>query len=536
MKMRRFPVAEGKEVVSFPEGDTGDIVSEVYSVYSASRLQVADFVQPLQGLPVVIACRSIFDFIADSTEYRLDPPGKQWIKTPARFIADRSGDCKSYAIFICSCLSCLGIPHLFRFASYSTDPEPTHVYAVAIDELGNEIVCDPVNRENGVPLFNEEVIYKHIQDMKGSTQISRLSGIGFPGPNRPITRLPQVHLSRARQDLLVALNILQLRETTFRRAGEKSNLKDTLNRIDIVLLALLAYDSTLPSSATTDQLHTALLFMAQTGRFDNPADMSDTDREYFRMECLTEMDKLGADMPANPEAYAGLYEIAAGDVVAQLSGVGSAVAAPSQDESFVSAYNRNFSTPKKQASVADAQKVLIDRAEYFMYCFISESDLSEFPDTVSQKRAEHYRMLQDIAATGVMTRPQMLATVQAAIAERYGSVALFLNGLKNGSIDPAAIGALTEAVILAIISACVSVLIALIEGIFGGSAKGKQLESDFEVYAPGMQDGFINSDDNPTFGSGGNSTTKVVSSLSKYLPFILIGAVLLIPSGDKKKK
>ncbi|MGC3979043.1 MAG: hypothetical protein QM751_12955 [Paludibacteraceae bacterium] len=97
----------------------------------------------------------------------------QWIKTPARLYVDGFGDCKSMALFACSCLRCLGIRHYFRFVSFNREKEATHVYAVAIDMRGNEIYIDPVVR----PIrFNYQEKYTYKVDMNG-TQIYKLAGI-----------------------------------------------------------------------------------------------------------------------------------------------------------------------------------------------------------------------------------------------------------------------------------------------------------------------------------------------------------------------
>jgi hypothetical protein len=68
----------------------------------------------------------------------------QWIKTPARLLADRVGDCKSFTIFVISVLERLNVKYKIRFTSYDPDdPTPTHVYPIAL--LGNEeIIIDTV--------------------------------------------------------------------------------------------------------------------------------------------------------------------------------------------------------------------------------------------------------------------------------------------------------------------------------------------------------------------------------------------------------
>ena len=92
--------------------------------------------------------------MVNNTRYKLDKDGEQLIKSPARFLADGCGDCKSYTMFIACCLHCLGIPCIVRFVNFDGGDQWTHVYPVAIDENGNEIIMDACETDSDrVPLF-----------------------------------------------------------------------------------------------------------------------------------------------------------------------------------------------------------------------------------------------------------------------------------------------------------------------------------------------------------------------------------------------
>lgn len=161
-------------------GKTKDIADTVISVYLDTYKSVNELAQSFKSpslgerdLGRGQICRNIFNYVISNVRYIEDPFGVQWVKEPARLLADKSGDCKSMAIFICSCLKCLNIPHFFRFVSFNGRKEATHVYAVAIDEYGNEIYIDPVVR----PVqFNKQEKYTYKSDMDG-TKIYRLAGI-----------------------------------------------------------------------------------------------------------------------------------------------------------------------------------------------------------------------------------------------------------------------------------------------------------------------------------------------------------------------
>lgn len=100
-------------------------------------------------------CQAIFGYMVNNTYYQLDRDGEQLIKSPARLIADGCGDCKSYTMFIASCLHCLGIPCKVRFVNFDGGKQFTHVYPVAIDECGNEIVMDACElNDDGIPYYD----------------------------------------------------------------------------------------------------------------------------------------------------------------------------------------------------------------------------------------------------------------------------------------------------------------------------------------------------------------------------------------------
>lgn len=169
---RLIPKPNSKKVLSKPNGDTGDIMHQVLSVYSRSGDQLQKLAPYLRSGNVEQTCRNIWEFVKQNIAYQVDPPGVQWVKTPARTWADKVCDCKSYSIFIAACLKALGIKGAFRFVSFvENDPTPTHVYVV-VKNNGREIIIDDV-----LPSFNEEKPYQHKQDYTMS-DVYTLSGIG----------------------------------------------------------------------------------------------------------------------------------------------------------------------------------------------------------------------------------------------------------------------------------------------------------------------------------------------------------------------
>ncbi len=144
----------GTDILVSGTGNNQTVIKTVCEVYKQSCYSCAEIVEQLHGLNAYDACNSVFWYIYDTVKYQEDPGNNQFVKTPARLLEDAVGDCKSMAIMAASCLKCLGIPCVFRFVSFTKKPIYTHVYVVAYDELGNEIIIDPVERVNGQPMFN----------------------------------------------------------------------------------------------------------------------------------------------------------------------------------------------------------------------------------------------------------------------------------------------------------------------------------------------------------------------------------------------
>lgn len=137
-------------------GVNSDVISSVLKCYELFKDSVQEHVKYIRDLPTIDKqCQAIFANLAQNVRYREDNVGEQLIKSPARLLSDGEGDCKSFALYINSCLHCLGIPHKFRFVNFDGGRQYTHVYAVALDEDGEEILLDAVEvDENGNPIYD----------------------------------------------------------------------------------------------------------------------------------------------------------------------------------------------------------------------------------------------------------------------------------------------------------------------------------------------------------------------------------------------
>ena len=165
--------AENKKIFK-KAGITDDIITQVIKTFRNDYLQCADLAKELKGKNTYETSENIFNYIIANVEYVPDPMGVQWIKTPARLLADGKGDCKSMAIFTASCLRCLGIDAHFRFVSFNKNKIPTHVYIVTLDGT----IIDPVERVEGKPKFNYAQAFTSKIEIMNTTNIYELRGIG----------------------------------------------------------------------------------------------------------------------------------------------------------------------------------------------------------------------------------------------------------------------------------------------------------------------------------------------------------------------
>jgi len=195
-----MPSADGEAKMIARFGITSDIVDAVIAVGEESKWQCMQLAPSLRGRTVKQTARNIHTFIRKYIRYVEDEPGKQWIKTPARTWADKVADCKGYSIFTSSILSCLGIPHAYRFVSYTKGAKvPRHVYIVAFDQGRlypiDACLIDPLKE---LPYTYKQDIMTDIVQLSGAD-----SGFGFE-PGRT---------TEAQMDLLIARERLMLEKS-----------------------------------------------------------------------------------------------------------------------------------------------------------------------------------------------------------------------------------------------------------------------------------------------------------------------------------
>lgn len=544
--------AEHKDTIINRQGKTKDIMQAVVDCYNSDYAQVQELADNLPGNDTLSRCRAVFDFVDKNIKYQIDPLQKQWIRTPARLWSDGEGDCKSFSIFICSCLRCMGIPHLFRFAAYEGNSDPTHVYAVAIDESGKEIIVDPVYRdENGKAVFNKECPYTKKIDMKGTTEISRLSGpgIGYFTETEMIEIQGKEYLSRVEQDFLINLNALNTLYKGAVAAKDEAFANRIENLMDVATVAIMLYENAENGIVDAEKGISCLRVMYDEGAFNQPVGTTNDQRSQV-MNII-----LGAVIQQSPSVTANEDDI---DYLLEATGIstpgfdaseflGSDVAVGRASYRQMRAASLSGHTPT-QKEINDMESTLFESAEYFMYSFIPDKNLDQFPAAVKNKRSYYISLYKQIRESGCFSEADCMRIIDSAIYSRHSmSGKEYLLEVKLGNI-PVVAGW------IAIVSSILGVLSAIakfFEKIFGNSEE--ETNEKIRVNAPSTTDGFAgivqNPDDIIVPGPGSGSPDKPQLDYSKptgtfagsnLLGILLVGGVLMAlifgGSGDKKKK
>lgn len=542
--------AEHKDTIINRQGKTKDIMQAVVDCYNSDYAQVQELADNLPGNDTLSRCRAVFDFVDKNIKYQIDPLQKQWIRTPARLWSDGEGDCKSFSIFICSCLRCMGIPHLFRFAAYEGNSDPTHVYAVAIDESGKEIIVDPVYRdENGKAVFNKECPYTKKIDMKGTTEISRLSGpgIGYFTETEMIEIQGKEYLPRVEQDFLINLNALNTLYKGAVAAKDEAFANRIENLMDVATVAILLYEYSEDGFGDVEKGISCLRVMYDEGAFNQPVGTTNEQRSQVMNIMVSAIVQKSADVIANEEDIDYLLETTGistpGFDASEFLGSDVAVGRASYRQMRAASLSGSKPT---QAEINKIEQTLTTNAEYFMYSFIPDSRVSEFSHlpVVLEKRAYYKDFYNKLNKNNVLTQEQALSVVNSAIYSKYGySGPIFLIMIRDGKIP--VVGDILS--IITVVAGLISAIGALLSKIF--EKDEDEMNEELKVNGPSSTDGlFTVTDSNNSYPD--NSTTDnplldfskptgTVAS-SNLLGILLVGGVLMAlifgGSSDKKKK
>ena len=114
----------------------------------AKEILAVNFRTPYQLKPY---CFFIWKFAKANFNFIIDHVKLQKLIMPIPMIQLRSGDCKSFSLFVYGMLSAKGYKPQFKFVSFDNNPEPSHVY----------VVCGDVIIDGTISKFNKEANYTY---------------------------------------------------------------------------------------------------------------------------------------------------------------------------------------------------------------------------------------------------------------------------------------------------------------------------------------------------------------------------------------
>ncbi|MBU6158728.1 MAG: hypothetical protein KGP35_06815 [Bacteroidetes bacterium] len=147
-----FPLPDERDRIIIKDGEVDDTVELMEKVVHKYLVDTAKIAPLLKKNTLKETCRSIWEFIYQYIQYKLDKKGLEQLRRPARTWADRKSgvDCDCMSIFTSSILTNLKIPHKFRITRYTAD-HWQHVYVIVTTNNGEHICIDGV-----VSAFNYE--------------------------------------------------------------------------------------------------------------------------------------------------------------------------------------------------------------------------------------------------------------------------------------------------------------------------------------------------------------------------------------------
>jgi len=197
-----------------------DIRQQMYKNFPVALTQAKKFAKKFKRKSAYETAKAVHEFLRKQAYYVRDSSAMQAIRLPNRFLNDtvkkfNSGDCKSFSTFAASVMAANGFKTGFRFAAYRKGAKiPSHVYVIAYDNHGREIIIDGC-----YPFFNSEKQPTFVQNKL--MEVATLSG--FEDEN-DIGRFRVTRGSRTREKLLRAhpkYKLIELRKLALQRFMRK---------------------------------------------------------------------------------------------------------------------------------------------------------------------------------------------------------------------------------------------------------------------------------------------------------------------------
>lgn len=172
MRFHELPQPDYRNTLNFSSASNSDIITVIDKNFPTAVEQTKNFAKRFKGNNNRETAHKIWKFLRQHITYQKDDDSGQLVRLPSRFIADQTGDCKSYSLTAASILTNLGLPTAFRYASYTASVIPSHVYVVTKDESGNDIIIDGV-----YSYFDSEKNPTYKFDKEKKMDVRTLSGL-----------------------------------------------------------------------------------------------------------------------------------------------------------------------------------------------------------------------------------------------------------------------------------------------------------------------------------------------------------------------
>jgi hypothetical protein len=153
---------------SKPNADTRDIINALARILPAATKQAEQFTFLRKTGDPIADALSVGFYVRNNFTYIKDGLLEQNIKTPGAMLATKTGDCKSFALFIAAVLSAWKYKNGLRFAGYNGSSQPTHVYNFVLTNENKIFTLDAC-----LPLLVESPNATLIEDM----QVNHIAGV-----------------------------------------------------------------------------------------------------------------------------------------------------------------------------------------------------------------------------------------------------------------------------------------------------------------------------------------------------------------------
>jgi len=122
-------VSPKKKVLVSRNGSNAQLQRAIEAAVPLATAQTKQVASRFRGRNEKETAAKVFNYLKNQVNYKADRQDQN-VQLPSALMRDKSADCKSYSLFTMGILNNLGIPAKLRYASYSNDPTPTHVYVV----------------------------------------------------------------------------------------------------------------------------------------------------------------------------------------------------------------------------------------------------------------------------------------------------------------------------------------------------------------------------------------------------------------------